>query len=83
MAARLDGCSARWLTEGHTCLHPHPPTGPNPYPRLKLYLHSARMILSDVLNCTVPPLRVESSLLNNPIPPNVNFETPVSRMLIV
>ena len=32
-------------------------------------LHSARMILSDVLTCTVPPLRVESSLLKNPIPP--------------
>jgi hypothetical protein len=27
------------------------------------------MILSDVLTCTVPPLRVESSLLKNPIPP--------------
>jgi hypothetical protein len=27
------------------------------------YLHCDRMILSDVLNCTVPPLRVESSLL--------------------
>ena len=34
-------------------------------------LHSARMILSDVLTCTVPPLRVESSLLKNPIPPKV------------
>jgi len=34
-------------------------------------LHSARMILSDVLTCTVPPLRVESSLLKNPIPPNL------------
>ena len=32
------------------------------------YLHSARMILSDVLTCTVPPLRVESSLLKTPIP---------------
>jgi len=32
-------------------------------------LHSARMILSVVLTCTVPPLRVESSLLKNPIPP--------------
>ena len=29
------------------------------------------MILSDVLTCTVPPLRVESSLLKNPIPPNL------------
>jgi len=27
------------------------------------------MILSDVLNCTVPPLRVESSVLKHPIPP--------------
>ena len=27
------------------------------------------MILSDVLTCTVPPLRVESSILKNPIPP--------------
>ena len=34
------------------------------------YLHSARMILSDVLTCTVPPLRVESSLLKKPIPPD-------------
>ena len=32
-------------------------------------LHSARMILSDVLTCTVPPLRVESSLLKKTIPP--------------
>jgi hypothetical protein len=30
------------------------------------YLHSARMIISDVLTCTVPPLRVESSLLKKP-----------------
>ena len=29
------------------------------------------MILSDVLTCTVPPLRVESSLLKNPIPPKL------------
>jgi hypothetical protein len=28
-------------------------------------LHSARMILSDVLNCTVPPLRFESSLIKH------------------
>jgi len=33
------------------------------------YLHSARMILSDVLNCTIPPLRVESSLLKTRTPP--------------
>jgi len=32
------------------------------------------MILSDVLTCTVPPLRVESSLLKNPIPPKSNKE---------
>ena len=31
------------------------------------------MILSDVLTCTVPPLRVESSLLKNPILRNVTF----------
>jgi hypothetical protein len=37
-------------------------------------LHSARMILSDVLTCTVPPLRVESSLLKNPIPPEKKEE---------
>ena len=30
------------------------------------------MILSDVLTCTVSPLRVESSLLKNPIPPNLH-----------
>ena len=33
------------------------------------------MILSDVLTCTVPPLRVESSLLKNPIPPKVEDGT--------
>jgi hypothetical protein len=31
------------------------------------------MILSDVLTCTVPPLRVESSLLKNPIPPKLSL----------
>jgi hypothetical protein len=36
------------------------------------YLHSARMILSDVLTCTVPPLRVESSLLKKTYSSNVN-----------
>ena len=39
-------------------------------------LHSARMILSDVLTCTVPPLRVESSLLKNPIPPKTCSTAP-------
>ena len=34
------------------------------------------MILSDVLTCTVPPLRVESSLLKNPIPPKANVLSP-------
>ena len=39
------------------------------------------MILSDVLTCTVPPLRVESSLLKNPIPPNLlNNNSPHARM---
>jgi len=41
------------------------------------------MILSDVLTCTVPPLRVESSLLKNPIPPKYYLiSTPHGEALI-
>jgi hypothetical protein len=46
-----------------------------------LLLTEARMILSDVLTCTVPPLRVESSLLKNPIPPNFCVITRVSQLI--
>ena len=45
-------------------------------------LHSARMILSensDVLNCTVPPLRVESSELKHPISPMTMWPPSASR----
>ena len=37
--------------------------------RYSVKLSFARMILSDVLHCTVPPLRVELSLLKHPILP--------------
>lgn len=37
------------------------------------------MILSDVLNFTVPPLHAESSLLEHPVPPKVSLRHPLSQ----
>ena len=46
-------------------------------------LSFARMILSDVLHCTVPPLRVQLSLLKHPTLPNLRRARAMSRRLLL